>query len=308
MLKLIRVVNLLIVAWMMLVLAAYLDMSYTLHYFHFQTPELWLLVLIVIFIAAAGNCINDYFDVVADNINKPQKIIVEKYISKSKVLKIYFVLNALALIFSFVLSYLSGIWLFLFIHTISIISLWFYSLKFKKILIFGNIVVALLTATVPIYVGILLNADFGAINPLQPYPLNLTNYENFPLKLSFAFALIAFLLNLIREIVKDVVDIEGDKMIDAKTIPIVFGKKVTKRIVSTLLLLFAASFFPVYSLTRQGFLSHNGMYPFYFCIVMALGLILLLWKDSARKTWKNISLFLKLIIAIVAILPLYWML
>lgn len=305
--KLVRPVNLFMIALMMLILGAYFDNGYTQELTNIQGVYFWMLILATVLVAGAGNVINDYFDVATDVINKPEKVVVDRYVSRIKTMKFYIVLNGIALMLSVILCYQVGSWWFLLIHALSINFLWFYSLKWKSKLLIGNIIVALLTATVPVYVGLFFQLKFGDLTPELTMPFQFTTYANFPMYLSLAFAGFAFYLNFIREVVKDMEDIEGDSFIKARTFPIVYGVKTAKNTVVIALILFALTLFPIIQMVSMEQLEFNGIIPFIACVLIAITLVFLLLRSVSRGNLKKISLGLKLMMLIGALMPLFWM-
>lgn len=158
--------------------------------------DLFLLAFVSVFlICAAGMLINDYFDIEIDRINKPEKWkITKKYGKKLAVISMIFFSTGIFL------SVFLGIGAFILAFANSLILV-FYPWKLKKILFLKNIVVAYLVASVFLYGGIISQ------NPLP-----------------VIFAIIAFVSNIGREIIKDVADLEGDKKAGVKTLPAVMGK------------------------------------------------------------------------------------
>lgn len=193
-----------------------------------------LLVISTLLIAAGGNVINDYFDVKADRVNKPEKLIVGRLINKRQAILFHWLLNGIAFFIGIGLSIYFKSASIAFIHLISINLLWFYSLYFKRKVFIGNFVVALLTGMIPILVIIYFEVlnNFG--KPFSPFQENtwshMLNY-NF----IYVLALMAFIQNFAREVVKDMEDVDGDKLIHAKTIPMVLGFTRTKLLVSGIL-------------------------------------------------------------------------
>lgn len=176
-------------------------------------PEFLILVFSTLLIAAAGNIINDYFDVKADRINKPELLIIDKYIKRRWAIVFNWVFNSVGLLIAMYLGWKYDNWFMTIIPFVTINLLWFYSMYFKRTLILGNIIVAFLTGIVPLY--ILLYNNY----------ISIFDYRGI---IVLFFALYAFWLNLIREIVKDMADIKGDLLLNSKSMPIVFGIGKTK--------------------------------------------------------------------------------
>ena len=184
------------------------------------------LVFSTVIIAAAGYLINDYYDVETDRINKPRKVWIETRIKPLQALQIYFVFNALGLISAAFL----GVKIFI-INLICILLLWLYSFQLKKMPLTGNLIVSFLTALSILIIGIWAN--------------------NIPFSI-YAFAFFAFFSNLIREIIKDAEDWEGDQASDFKTFPIVFGLKKTKALLGLILIILSSGLFYFLELVRYG--------------------------------------------------------
>jgi 4-hydroxybenzoate polyprenyltransferase len=186
--------------------------------FHF-----FLLVFTTVLIAAGGYLINDIIDFKMDLINKPEKVIIGKKLSKKAGKNIYWLLNFIgAFIAIYLASHVQYLLLFL-IYPAAILILYFYSAYFKKVPLWGNIIVSLFCAGVA---GIILFAERESYNHLfisQPELANKITY------LFSGYILFAFFSTLLREIIKDMEDIEGDKKLGLNTFPIVFGIKRTKQ-------------------------------------------------------------------------------
>ena len=155
-------------------------------------------------VAAAGNIVNDIYDVESDKISHPNRVLILGMVSKSEAAYLINFLNIIAIIIA---SRLSEI-LFLLVIFSSVV-LFLYSFYLKKIPLVGNIVIALLTGLAFIYGGFTSGNPVAAIIP----------------------AVFAFLINLIREIVKDIQDIEGDTKAGVITFPIKFGFKKSKTLI-----------------------------------------------------------------------------
>lgn len=156
---------------------------------------------------SAGNIINDVFDVEIDKINRPRRPIPSGKISENSALVYY----AILVLFSMTLAYLININAFLVVLCANII-LFIYSKFFKRIPLAGNIVVAFLTGLVFIFGGLAVNNPDAALIP----------------------AGFAFMINMIREMVKDMEDVEGDKIAGVETFPLRFGFQKSKFLILTI--------------------------------------------------------------------------
>ena len=234
-LRLIRPVNLVIIAATMYGCRYFILTINNYQKVHDEAFIFLMLVISTLLIAAGGNVINDYFDIKADRVNKPEKLIVGKLIEKRQAILLHWILNGIAFVIAICLSlYLKSASIVL-IHLLSINILWFYSLYFKKKLFIGNFLIALLTGMIPLLVVIYFETlnDFG--KPFSPFHENTWSVE---LNYNYVYilAIMAFIQNLAREILKDMEDVEGDKKIKANTIPMVLGFQRTKVLISGMLI------------------------------------------------------------------------
>ena len=204
-----------------------------------QTWQFALLCTAVICIAAAGYAINDYFDVKIDTINHPVTRIVGVSIERSQAMLCHQVLTVIGVIAGIALAVsLRNLMLgalFVFVPGL----LWFYSASYKRQFLVGNIIVALTVATSVMVVAL---ANVGALRHIYndkllsqtPIVPNLYGWIG-------AFALFAFLLTWIREVLKDAEDQEGDREMECRTMPVKYGEKITKIAVIALILITAAT-------------------------------------------------------------------
>ena len=220
-LKLIRLKNLLIIALIQIVIKYFLIEVYiaepSLTYFSFS---FYLIALILI--VASGYIINDIYDVETDKTNKSETRIIDKTIKKSAAFKAYYFLNFLGLVCGFYAAFTVNKLLLWFVFLFFIFSLWRYSQKHKTSFIIGNIQVAFLTALSIINLGLFELLSIG---------LNLKEESLMIFLIILFYAGFSFITTLIREIVKDLEDLEGDQKINAKTLAITYGLKKSKNIV-----------------------------------------------------------------------------
>lgn len=229
-LRLIRWSNLLIVAASMCLVWLSLATTELADSFHFLTSgKLLLLVLATVFITAAGYIINDYFDIRIDAINRPDTLLVSNKISRHQALVWHSVLSILGISIYVLLAWMLRFWPLAFLGVLSTVLLWFYSTHFKKMPILGNVVVALL-ASISIFQIVLFEPHLWAYS-IKPWFLS--DRIN-PFWLLFGISVFAFLLNWMREIVKDMEDIEGDANENCRTYPIIYGLKAAARFVNYL--------------------------------------------------------------------------
>ncbi len=225
--KLIRLQNLLII-----VLTQYLAAVFLLENIKIFNLDLFLLSLSTVILAAAGYIINDYYDVKIDYINKPDRVIVGKVIKRRVVIFWHTALNFIAIALG---AYLD--WRIAVIHFSVAFMLWLYSNLLKRYPFIGNFTVALLT-------GLSISI--------------ITLYFQQKAVLVHTYALFAFSISLIREIVKDMEDWKGDANFGCKTLPIVWGIRRTKILLYVLIILF---YILIFYMTQ--FLENDVLYIYF---------------------------------------------
>lgn len=210
--RIIRPINV-VITFLVVVVAVLITQEYE--------TELSTLVLASVsaaLVAASGNIINDIYDVEIDKISHPNRVLVLGLLSKQEAMIEYIFLT---LVSASIAASLSGTLLIIVI--ITSVLLFTYALYFKKVSLTGNIVVAFIAGLVFIYGGFVAGNPQGAVIP----------------------AVFAFLINLIREIVKDIQDTEGDSAQNVKTFPIKYGIDSTKKLIAFItILLIAFTFYP----------------------------------------------------------------
>jgi 4-hydroxybenzoate polyprenyltransferase len=313
-LRLIRIPNLIIIALTMLAVrygivqtlweraaydflqAGFYPQNFKLHFgrFHFG-----LLVISTLCIAAAGYIINDYFDTKTDHINKPDRVVVGREISRGRAILLHMVLSGIGLaLAAWVCWDIRQMKLLLF-QILSIGALWAYSAWLKKQMLAGNILIALLAALVPVMTGI-FEFQGGTLTSLEIMNLNVPESGSAMLKqgaiLVLGYALFAFLSNLIREIVKDLEDVEGDIELGCKTLPIVAGE-VQARYIAMAITVFTGILLGL--IIQVLFSAHMTGMAIYLIAAVMLPLLLitiLLWNAWEKRHYTRISWLVKLII------------
>jgi len=217
-LKLVRLKNLIIVAFTQLLIKFSLINPF-INDFILSNNQFYLFVLATVFITASGYIINDIYDVKTDKINKDNKRIIGKTIKSRNAISWYIFLNILALGLGSYIAYLVKKPLFSLIFFYCVFSLWTYSKSMKSSFLIGNLQVSFLTA---------LSIFNVALFDIIPNGINKNNGEIMIFKIILFYTLFAFITTLIREIIKDLEDIEGDKKIQAKTLAITYGLEKTK--------------------------------------------------------------------------------
>ena len=305
--RLIRLPNLLIIA--LLQYAVRYGIIYpvlTRNDFHLALSE-WdflLIVLATVMIAAAGYIINDYFDLKADRINKPQRIIIDRYIKRRVAMGAHIVINSLALLIAVYESYKIGMVQLFLIFALSAGLLWYYSISFKRQILIGNIVIAFLAALVPFTAGVyeLLALKNDAYYQIHNYIFKYTTetdkvtYDEMALIMShnivmfwkwvIGLSFFAFLTTFIRELIKDIEDIDGDKKIGCRTFPIVYGVKKSKQLLTVLLFIL---FISVVMYVRYLLNQHNFIGVGYIVAAILIPLGIFYLKLSTAETKQDFS-------------------
>ena len=232
--KIVRPVNLLIIALTMYGSKLFISKQINVEINGYPIAFL-LLVVSTLFIAAAGNIINDYFDVKADRINKPNRLIINKSLKSRWAIVLHWIFNFIGFFMAIVLAiHFKSLW-FVLIHLASINLLWFYSLFLKKKAVLGNLVIGFLTALIPILVIIYfqLSKYKSQIIPLE----NEVWYQDSAYQLIWVLSIFAFFQNFAREILKDIQDMKGDEKIYVRSLPMIIGVNKTKLILCAILIL-----------------------------------------------------------------------
>ncbi len=291
--KIIRPVNLIIIAVTMYLMRycvinsflAYNNMSLQISGFDFL-----LLVLATVFIAAGGYVINDYYDMRADMVNKDCKSqIVGLSITLKDAMRYYIILTFIGFILGTWFAFRMGNWnyatLFLLIGGL----LWFYSTTYKAMVFVGNLLVSTLVALVPLLVVLFEMIKFKETSEhlIKSGEVNYMPIFYFVT----GFAAFAFITTFIREIIKDIEDLEGDKKTDKKTFPVVAGVKSAKYLAAVLIILeIVALYFVYFKFLRDNY----SLY--YFSLAIALPLLaafIKTIKTSDIKKFKSVSTLLK---------------
>lgn len=287
-LKLIRYQNLLLLAFMQLIFR-YGFLKHQAIYLFLTDFQYSLLVLSTALIAAAGYVINDIMDQETDADNKPNHVIIGKSISEAMGYNLYFVLNVTGVGIGFYLSNVIQKPTFGGLFIIIVTVLYLYATSFKKMLLVGNIIVALVLS-----MSILIISIFDLL------PLTYAdNRSEMSVIFSFLmdYAIFAFILNLIREIVKDMEDVDGDYNQGMNTLPIALGVNRTAKVVfglgimATLLLLW---YINTYLMANQ--LYYAVIYGLLFIVGPMIFFVVKMWNATAKKDFQLLSTVLKWII------------
>ena len=257
-----------------------------------------MLVLATVCIAAAGYVINDYFDMKVDAINKPTRPMVVHRVTRRQSIALHFILNTVGILAGCYVAINVHIMGLLLIFPLATGLLWFYSTTYKRQLLTGNLLVAILTGLVPFLVVVFelpaLYAHYLPELKASGMTLNILSYW------VGGFSFFAFLLTLIREIVKDMEDFEGDAVAGRNSLPIAFGMKSAKTVV--LLLIALNTLFLIYLfVSKLLYLPNNSIdylslgYLSIFVLLPSLWMMFLVYKAGSKVDYGRISLLAKII-------------
>ena len=248
-----------------------------------------LLVLSTVFIAAGGYVINDIFDQDTDAINKPKKVIIGKSISEALAYNIYVALTLSGVCIGY---YLSTVILrpgFLSIFICIAAVLYFYATTLKQIMIIGNLTIAFLLAFSLLIIGFfdIFPATYNENRKIMTDVFSVLK----------DYAVFAFIINFIREIVKDLEDMNGDYNQGMKTLPIILGKNRTQKALSIFMII---PIFILFVYTNNRLMLNNLYFAAIYVLIFIVAPLILccinLWKSNDKKQFTNISILLKLII------------
>lgn len=238
-----------------------------------------ILVISTCLITAAGYVINDYFDIRADLINRGS-IIVGNTITRRKAMMYHNVFNILGVLGgTYVSARIGFVWLGIFFALISGL-LWFYSTTYKRQLLVGNIIVALLVAMVPMLVVV-----YDGAPVYKYYSQAALDFPGIAVLFWWVggFALFAFLTTLIREIIKDMEDCEGDRETGRKTLPVISGLSVCRVIVVVLALVTIALLYIVWNRYL-----HDRITLVWLSLLVALPLAIVIYRIVTGKEKKDL--------------------
>jgi len=227
--------------------------------------NLLLLSISTVLIAAGGYVINDYYDVKIDSVNNPERVVVGRTVHRRFAILLHIVLSLLGVAIGFIVS-----WKLAIINIFSVSLLWFYSNLLKRLPFIGNFTVALLTGFSIAITLLLYHEHAGLI---------------------IVYAVFAFFMTLIREIIKDMEDLKGDNTFGCKTLPIVWGISKTKKTIYSIIIVFTIAVVLInYAYVKLPFI--------YFIMLLFIPLAWLssrLYNADTKKDYGWLSSFCKVI-------------
>lgn len=230
--------------------------------------HLFITVLATSLVIAAGYIINNFYDTAIDRINKPIKSRIDGFVSQKTKLRTYFTLNMLGFLLGFIVSWRAALFFAVYIFLI-----WLYSHKFKKYPVLGLLSSSVL-AMLPFFVVFVYHKNISEI--------------------IFTHAAFLFFIIAIRELIKDLEGIKGAFVNDYQTIPVKYGERFTKIVISIIVLI---SLNPIYFLWKYPEIGEMKYY-FYLVFVVFVFFPIALWKASSVKEYNVLHNILKFLIVL----------
>ena len=261
-----------------------------------SVPIFVLLEISAIFIAAGGYVVNDYFDTKIDEINRPSKVIVGHGMSRKQAAVYFQCLFAIGIAAGIALAVIVGDFTLAFLYLVVAGLLWFYSSSYKRQFLIGNLIIAICA-----FAAIFIPGYAVAAAMIRHYDFLIYQTGILPeiYSWSCAIGLCSLLLTFVREIVKDMEDVEGDRENECRTMPVVWGIAKSKIFVAVM----AAA-----SLDVMGYFAFflspfendpvSGKYYLTGIVLPFLIFFYMLGKAGCKKEFHNISSLLKYIMAI----------
>lgn len=238
-LRLIRFKNLLLIAFCQIMVRACLLLPHRSWLKLLLDEHFLLLIFSTLCVAAAGYIINDYYDIKIDAINKPNRVVVGKWVNRRQAMLAHLLLSGLGILIGFTISVPVGL-----INTGAALLLWGYSAQLKRTFLAGNITIAVLSASMVLVVAVFEQLDNKAV---------------------WAYAAFSFLISIVREIIKDMEDVKGDATFDCRTLPIVAGIPGTKLFLYLFILAFVITL-----LSGVIYRAHEVLFTAYILVLVLL--------------------------------------
>lgn len=246
-----------------------------------STAQLLGLILATVCITAAGYIVNDLYDFKTDNINRPDKVIVERHISRSEAWWLYGLLTSIGFLPALWLAISVGPWYYLGLYPLGLLALLLYSSHLKRLGWPGNLLVSIFCAGVTAVVWLAEQSSWMELSKQQNHIAQALQ------KLLLLYLLFAFLSNLYREWIKDLQDFKGDRATQRLTLPVRLGKQHARRYT-----LFVGILFWCISLVFNGqlFLQHKTQAAIFFAAFISLPLtysLLTLHRNHKQKHYQR---------------------
>jgi 4-hydroxybenzoate polyprenyltransferase len=250
---------------------------------------LYLTIIASVLIAAAGYIINDYFDLNIDRVNKPDKLVVEKIIKRRWAIMWHLILSFIGIVLSFYISIVLADWYVVVavINLICVFALWIYSTTYKRRLLIGNVLISALTAWTILVLYVAEFPHWFKISPEMKKAYDLSMAKLF--KYAVLYAGFAFIISLIREVIKDMEDMEGDAKYGCKTMPIVWGIPATKVFTAVWLIVLTAAMVIIQVYAAYLGWRFSVVYCIIFIVIPLLWILQKLYKAQVAKDYHQLS-------------------
>jgi 4-hydroxybenzoate polyprenyltransferase len=252
----------------------------------------YILSLSSVLIAAAGYIINDYFDLNIDTVNKPDRLVVDHGISRRWAMFFHFIFSLAGILMGFYIGLENGNWFIGMAHASVAILLWIYSTSLKQRAIVGNVVISMLTAWALLVVYFFLVFNEQYIQQAAAFASAIQKL----FRIAVLYAAFAFLITYIREMVKDMEDLEGDRRYGCRTMPIIWGIQVTKLVTSIFMVFLLALMLLAFVYILQLKMWIPAFYHILFIIVPTGYTFILLQRSATTADFTKLSRWIKIII------------
>ena len=254
-----------------------------------QPKLFWLLCLASLLIAGAGYIINDYFDLNIDQVNKPEKQVVDTIIKRRWAILWHWLFSFFGVIISFYISWKLNNWLIGIANAGCVFLLMLYSTTFKKKLLIGNLIISILTAWVTL---VLFVAELELnLSPLPEVQVAMGRL----FKLTVVYSGFAFISSLVREVVKDIEDMEGDERYGCRTMPIVWGVNVAKMFAAVWLIVLLSAVIILQFYVLQFRWWWVILYSLVFIIGPVIWILVKLYRAASKQEFHRLSNAIKFV-------------
>jgi 4-hydroxybenzoate polyprenyltransferase len=260
--------------------------------FNFDRLHFLLLIIASVLIAAAGYIINDYFDLNIDQVNKPERTVIDKTIKRRWAIVQHIVFSVAGVLISIYIDLTTRTFWLGISNFICVMLLFGYSISLKKKLLIGNILISALTAWVILVAFLCYYRTLYCTEcDMAYYGVHIHSF----IRISVLYAGFAFIISLIREVVKDLEDIEGDARYGCKTMPIVWGIPASKLFVAVLLILLISIICVVQAYVLQFGWWWSAAYSIVLIIVPLIWIIFKLKAAQSPADYHRLSTAIKLV-------------
>lgn len=259
---------------------------------YFNKYHFLLLIISSVLVAAAGYIINDYFDLNIDQVNKPDKTIIDKLIKRRWAIVLHLGFSFVAILIGFYIDFNSPIFWLGSSNIIVAFLLFGYSVSLKKKLLWGNILVSALTAWVVFISFLCYYQSFYCADCSGEF---LDTYNNRFIRISFLYAGFAFIISLIREVIKDLEDMDGDSRYGCRTMPIAWGVPASKVFTAVWLVVLIAMISIVQIYVLQFGWIWSAVYCITLIILPLMWILRRLFRAQNPAHYRQISRMVKLV-------------